>query len=288
MKVLISIVIFSLIVVCGFAGYTTFGLPLIIPEAPPVEEKLTGEITMDQYIALGKKIFEGKGTCTLCHNPVGGRAPILDQVGQVASERLKDERYKAKATTVAEYLHESMVEPSAYVVAGFGKKGTNDTVSPMPDVSKGAIGLNEVEINAVIAFMQDMSGVEVTVALPTGDAGAGAGEEEAAPVAKVAANAAEAFVKFECGTCHVHPLIEEGGDMGPDLAAIGPAAGQRKPGLSAEQFLMESIVKPNAVIADGFEADTMPDDYASRMTVIEMNMIIDAILGKTPKEGGES
>lgn len=283
MRILLNIVVFSLIVVCGFAGYTTFGLPLIIPAPPPQEAKLTGEITMDQYIALGKTIFEGKGTCTLCHNALL-RAPLLEPVAQVAPERLADSRYAGEAKTIEEYIHESMIHPSAYVVAGFGKKGTNDTVSPMPDVSKGAIGLNDVEMGAVIAYLQDVGGVDVTVALPSGDAAAaseGEGEEAEAPTP--AADAKEAFSKYGCDTCHMHPLIEEGGDMGPDLGAMAATAGSRAPGMSAEQFIIESITDPNKVIADGFEGDMMPDDLAEQMLVSELNMIVDAILGKEAK-----
>lgn len=283
MRILLNIVVFSLVVVCGFAGYTSFGLPLIIPAPPPQEAKLSGDITMDQYIALGKTIYEGKGTCTLCHNALL-RAPLLEPVAQVTPERLADSRYEGKATTIEEYIHESMVDPSAYVVAGFGKKGTNDTVSPMPDVSKGAIGLNDVEMGAVIAYLQDVGGVEVTVALPTGDAAAaseGEGEEAAAPAP--AADAKEAFAKYGCSACHMHPLIEEGGDLGPDLGAIGATAGQRVPGMSAEQFIAESIIDPNKVIADGFDGDMMPDDLGGQMLVSELNMMVDAILGKEAK-----
>jgi len=276
-----KIVVFMVVVMLGFVGFTRFAIPLIIPAAPPVEEKLTGEITMDQYIALGDKIFHGKGTCTLCHNPVGGRAPLLDSVGATAEERIKDERYKGEATTGEEYIHESMVNPSAYVVAGFGKKGTNDTVSPMPDISKGAIGLSEVEIGAVIAYLQSNAGVDVTVELPSGDVGGG--EEEEVQEIKVAENPKEAFEKFECGTCHMHQLIEEGGDIGPDLSKLATEAGKRKKGMSGAQYIIESITDPNAFIADkeNYDPDTMPDDYASRMTVAELNMIVDALLGKT-------
>ena len=281
MRELLKIVVFALIVICGFAGYTTFGLPLIVPEAPPVEEKLSGDITMDQYIAIGKKIYDGKGTCTLCHNALL-RAPLLEPVAQLAPERLADSRYTAEAKTIEEYIYESMVDPSAYVVATFGKKGSNDTVSPMPDVSKGAIGLNDVEIGAVIAFLQDVGGVDVTVALPTGDDAAPEEEEEAAEIVP-AANVAEAMVKFDCATCHIHSTIEDGGDLGPDLTPLAKTAGTRKAGTSARDFLIESIIDPNAVIATDFESDMMPDDLSERMTVSELNMVVDALLGK----GGE-
>ena len=280
MKALLKIVAFSLAVICGFAGYTTYGLPLIVPEAPPVEEKLGGDITMDQYIAVGEKIYNGKGTCTLCHNPVGGRAPLLEPVASVALDRIKDPSYKGKAKTVEEYIHESMVDTSAYVVAGFGKKGSNDTVSPMPDVSKGAIGLSGVEINAVIAYLQNVAGVEVTVPLPTGDEGAAPAEgAEAAPV-KLAENAAEAFGKFDCVSCHMVPGVEEGGDIGPDLKLLAAEGGKRKKGMSAEQYIVESIVNPNAFVGEGFDADMMPADYAGKIMVSELNMMVDALAGK--------
>ena len=62
-----------------------------------------------------------------------------------------------------EFLYDSLVEPSAFVVAGFGVAGTNDTISPMPGAKESAIGLSETEIKAVIAYLQQLSGVEVTV-----------------------------------------------------------------------------------------------------------------------------
>ncbi len=274
-----------MVVILGFVGYATYGIPLVVPEAPPVEEKLTGALTMDQFLALGKKVFDGKGTCTLCHSPVGGRAPLLDTVGSVANDRLKDPRYKGKAKTGEEYIRESMTDTSAFVVAGFGKPGTNDTVSPMPDVSKGAIALNEVELNSVIAYLQSNAGVEVTVALPTGAAPASDTPEPAK--IEPAKTFSEAFTKFECVTCHMAPGVE-GGDMGPNLNALKAEAGKRKKGLSPEQYVTESLINPNAFVVKGFEPDMMPPDYASRMTVAELNLIVNGVLGKDAgKEGGK-
>ncbi|MBF0169713.1 MAG: c-type cytochrome [Nitrospinae bacterium] len=278
--VLIKIVLASLIIIMGFAGYTTWGIPLIVPEAPPVEEVLTGDITMEQYIAMGEKIYLGKGTCTLCHTAVGGRAPVLDTVAAAAAERIADAGYKGKATNAEEYIHESMVETSAYVVPGFGKPGTNDTVSPMPDVSKGAIGLSPVELNAVIAYLQSLGGVDVTVQLPTGDAGAVPADGEAPAAVVLAATAPEAFEKFECATCHIASFYPEGGDMGPNLTDMAKAAGARKKGLSGDEYLIESIRRPNAHVVEGFDEGMMPEDYPERMSLGEMYLIVDALMGR--------
>jgi nitric oxide reductase subunit C len=285
---LLKILSSSLVLIAGFVGFATFGIPLVIPELPPVEEKITGAMTKDQYIAMGSKIFLGKGTCTLCHSPVGGRAPLLDTVGARAAERIKDPRYKGKAKTSEEYIHESMLEPSTYVVAGFGKPGTNDTVSPMPQIDKGAIGLNPVEIGAVISYLQSIAGVDVTVALPTGEAAPAAGASAEPAKVVPAKTLAEAVKKFECLTCHAIPGVPDGGDLGPPLTSLKADAGKRKKGLSAEQYIQESIISPNAFIVKGFEPDVMPGDLAERITVAELNVIINGLLGKEAgKEGGK-
>ena len=271
MRILLTVVAFSLLTIALFAGFSNFGIPRIEPEPPPEEEALDlRTMTMDQYIALGQRIFSGKGTCTLCHNPVGQRAPMLDRAALTAGQRLAEPRYEGKAGDVESYLYESMVDPSAYVVAGFGKTGTNDTVSPMPDVSTGAIGLSEAEVWAVIAYLQDLSGAEVTVAIPTDEgvaAAAEAGEEEKRASL---ASAQEVIAEFGCGTCH--KIAGEEGEVGPDLTTIGA---QRDRG-----YLRRSILDPNGEIVEGFEAELMPDDYGEQMYAKEMELLIDYLAGR--------
>ena len=285
MKVFIRIMIFSVLISMAYWGFSNYGIPQVIPELPPVEEQISGSMTMDQYIALGGKIFNGKGTCTLCHNPVGGRAPLLVEsgkdgapIGARAADRLKDPRYKGKAKSAEEYIHESMVEPSTFVVAGFGKTGTNDTVSPMPNVNKGSIGLNEAEIGAVISYLQKSAGVQVTVKLPTGAAPVAAAPAAAEP--QSAKTPEEAFGKHGCTTCHKIPGIEEAGDVGPDLTGLASRGGKTVKGLSAEQYIMQSINTPDAYTVKGFEPGTMPADLGEKMTVKELEMIIKYLLEK--------
>ncbi|OGS98545.1 MAG: hypothetical protein A3F73_07945 [Gallionellales bacterium RIFCSPLOWO2_12_FULL_59_22] len=168
----IKVCIFSLLTVGAFWGYSSFGIPQIKPAPPPVEAKVDlGSMTMEKFIALGAELFDGKGDCTLCHNEMG-RAPMLEKAVADAEKTLKSPAYKGTAKTVEEYLYESSVSPSVYVVPGFGKKGTNDTVSPMPDATGSSVGLTKIELAAVIAYLQDLSGSEVTVQIPTMDASA--------------------------------------------------------------------------------------------------------------------
>ncbi len=57
-----------------------------------------------------------------------------------------------------------------------------------------------------------------------------------------------------CVTCHVIEGVPEAvGLLGPDLSNIGTDAATRKPGVSAEEYLRESIVAPEAFVAEGVE-----------------------------------
>lgn len=243
-------------------------LPQVEGEAPEEQKVDLGALTMDSYIAMGETLFNGKGTCALCHNALL-RAPDLlaINVGGVAEKHLADERYKGKATNVEEYLHESMVDPGAYVVATFGKKGSNDTESPMPAVNKAPIELSEIEINAIIAFLQSKDGNEVTIELPTE-----APPEVAAPVAEgapaPAATTEEAIKKYSCQACHT--MLGTESPVGPPLKDIGTRQ-------TADQ-IRESIINPAAVIAEGFPPGVMPADFAEKMTVKELEMIVTLLM----------
>jgi cytochrome c5 len=265
MSQFLKVVAFSLLVIAFFAGFSNFGVPQIEPEPPPAEEKLPlGAMTTEQFVALGKRIFEGKGTCTLCHNPVGARAPLLDRAAAAAVERLKDPRYKASAKNVEEYLYESLVKPSAYVVAGFGKAGTNDAESPMPDASGGSIRLSELELRAVVAHLQDRSGVEVTVKIP--DAAAPAPKTGETPAQRPLAKTAEELIaQLACTACHKIGA-QAGGPIGPDLSRIGAARDAA--------YLRRAILDPNAEVAKGFQPGVMPANYGEQLFAKELEMLV--------------
>lgn len=163
----LKVTAFSLFLIGVYTFFSDKLIPPITPEAPPKDEEVTaGSMTVEDFIRLGEKVFNGKGACTLCHNPVGGRAPSLDGIIKKAGGTIKEAGYRGGAKSAEEYVRESMANPSAYVVPGFGVTGSNDKVSPMPDVRAGEIGLSEVEIDSVIAYFQSAGGFEVTVGPP--------------------------------------------------------------------------------------------------------------------------
>ena len=241
MNALIKSIGFCVVLILVFAS-VTYVLPQVKGEAPEEETVEVGELTMDSFVALGEKIYGGKGTCTLCHNSLG-RAPDLltYDVANVSLERIADSAYQGKAADVEAYLRESMLEPSAYVVTGFGKKGSNDTESPMPAVQQPPIQLSELEIDAVIAFLQQKDGNTVTVALPTEASVVEKGDDAAATPA-LAESPEAAIAKFGCSACHT--VLGTESVVGPNLNDVGKR-------LDLAQ-IRNSIVDPQAEIATGF------------------------------------
>ena len=257
-----------------FTAFSYYGIPQLVPEPPPAEERISGAMTTEELVAMGARIYAR--ACVLCHSGVGDRAPKLDAIGTVWRERISDARYRGAARTLEAYLQESMLEPSAYVVSGFGKPGTNDTDSPMPAAAKGAMALSPSEINAVIGYLQSMAGVKVTVTPQPGPADRT--EPPASSVAAKAPDAVSALRKFQCDVCHALPglPVEEGEQRpGPDLRGLWKAAGHRADGMDAKGFISESILFPNKKLAQGFEPDLMPNDYRDQMLVAELQMIVD-------------
>ncbi len=256
--VLLRVLGFSLAMILVFT-LTANLLPQVEGEAPVEKEIDLGSLTMESFVALGEDIYNNKGTCTLCHND-SGRAPDLSAMNAVAAanRHLQNSRYQGKATDAAAYLMESMVDPGIYVVSGFGKKGSNDTESPMPAVDKPPIQLRAVEMDAVIAYLQSKDGNKITVELPS-----------EAPVSTAVApssvtTVAEASAKYGCQACH--SMLGTESAVGPELNTIAQRMG-------AEE-IRQSIIDPDAKVAKGFVGGMMPGDYLDKMSARELEMIV--------------
>ena len=274
MKVLFKTLGFSLGLTLVFT-LVTYLLPQMKGEAPVEKQVDLGSLTMDDFVALGEDLFNNKGTCTLCHKPPPlGRAPDIQGENMVAlsAERLADERYQGEAKDAAGYIMESMLDPSRYVVATWGKKGSNDSESPMPVIDKAPIQLSSMEMDAITAYLQAKDGNEVTVALPTAEAAAEvsaapAGGSAAAPAP--AATADEAMAKYACLSCHA--MDSKDALVGPGLVDVG--------GRLTPEEIRQSILDPNAVMVEGFPP-AMPADFGTKMTVNELQMIVSFLAEK--------
>jgi mono/diheme cytochrome c family protein len=234
-------------------------------EAPEDRDVDVAALTMDSFISLGEDLYLGKGTCTLCHNDLG-RAPDLLALDVVSTslKRIGDPLYQGDATDAAGYVRESMLNPNIYVVRGFGKKGSNDTESPMSAIDKPPIQLSDVEISAIIAFLQAKDGNPVTVALPaqTPTSIVAADEKTEPAKAMLAQNAEEAIAKYACAACHA--VLDTEAAIGPSLNDVGRR-------LTIDQ-IRDSVIAPNAVIVEGYPP-VMPD-LSGTMVVKELELIV--------------
>ncbi len=89
--------------------------------------------------------------------------------------------------------------------------------------------------------------------------------------------------KGSCYTCHTIDGVSEIGMLGPELTGIGAAAGTRKPDLSAEDYLRESINSPDEFIkpdcVTGLNAPCAPGVMAPLVTAAMLtDADIDAVV----------
>jgi mono/diheme cytochrome c family protein len=149
----IRVVAFVAIVLGGFT-LVALGVPQMA-SLPPAAEKFDVASIKDkkELASIGQKIFFGKGQCALCHT-IGtseGRCPDLKGIG---SKLTRD------------FIFESMTQPQSYVYKDYEHVGQPKFFpARMPSINKKPIGLSKNEMLAVIAFLQNMSGEEVTVEL---------------------------------------------------------------------------------------------------------------------------
>lgn len=240
----LNVVIFTLI----FVGSVVWLCGLL--------SRISGETASVGTIAgispeAGESIFWGKGKCHTCHQ-IGARGsavrcPNLEGIGERAAERAA-ERAKQGETgmTATDYIVESISFPNNYVVEGF--KGE------MPFVYEPPISLNQEEIMAVITYLQaqggdvDQSAIkipeEVVKKIGAGEKGAVAW----APYLEGDPEAGESLffdTESNAGCAKCHTVKDKGEKIGPELTTVA--------GTRTAQFLVESILKPSAVIASGFE-----------------------------------
>ncbi len=128
--------------------------------------------TIETLAALGRMIAVGEGNvgvatrgrCPLCHtfgrNDPPGFGPNLFGVAERAKTRVAAEGAgtSSRARTAVEYLVESLVCPSCFVVPGFGEPGSHDRVSPMPRLQKPPAALTAREIVAVVEWLLTKDG----------------------------------------------------------------------------------------------------------------------------------
>jgi hypothetical protein len=286
----------------------------------------------------------GKGQCPLCHTfdpgDNSGRCPNLFGVENRSHDRVKEDRYATSPIAIGEtdpasgivkgkydeipeeyrrqngpdeftgedYIRESVMCPTCYVVEKFGNDG--DTKSPMPIISKPPISLSRIEVNAVIAYLQskDTPGefATVTVPLPQNDAGntgvavaEATDEDEDKPVFVTGTEDIQAMINtLGCPLCHTIPGVEGAmGMLGPELhEKINAPKRIKDPNYkgkatNTKEYVRESILNPGAYVvfneAEGelFPDGLMPTDFSQMLSVHAIDKLVDFISQTEPPAG---
>ena len=242
MRTFLKVFAFNVVIIAFFL-YVGNSIPQLRQD-PPQELVLAADAPIEDFVKAGQDIFYGKGTCALCHEigKKGERCPDLAGTGEHAEARVKEERYKGKATNGAEYIVESLHEPTIYVVEGYQPS--------MPPLGRQ---LSDLEMVALVAFLQSQGG-EVTVNGQTRFPqwrGEGGGAAPAAAAAAApgpsGASGQELIQQWGCVACHKLDGPEK--LLGPSLWDIGA----RKDA----NYIRESIVEPDTVVVEGFPQGLM-------------------------------
>src|SRR4029453_17274846 len=78
-----------------------------------------GSASAADPVSRGKALFNGPGGCASCHSVEPGVmlvGPSLSGVAKTGAARIQDPQYHGRAHTAAEYLEESIRNPSVFIV----------------------------------------------------------------------------------------------------------------------------------------------------------------------------
>ena len=101
-----------------------------------------------QVIAQGKQLYQSLA-CNSCHGleavgSVRTYAPSHNHMAVMAEQRIHTTGYTGKATTAADYIRESIVDPKAYIVPGY-----EHIRFSMPSFAH----LSERDVDALVQFL---------------------------------------------------------------------------------------------------------------------------------------
>lgn len=240
---------------------------------PPKFRQIDARATPGELAVLGQAIVRERG-CLACHTVEPGagikgqgRGPNLDGL---AARRANG--VEGGPTSLAAYLTEALYTPGAWLVEGYA--------NIMPSAVKAPAKLSREEVAAVVAWLESLGGTpSVTLATLPAPPDASAA---AAPAASVSAEPQAMLEAFDCLGCH--SLTPGEVLVGPPFEAARLRAAADAQGVSLAAYVMRSIVDPRAVENADFPAETMPDDYGTRLSAAQLFAITEYLISR---EGGQ-
>jgi mono/diheme cytochrome c family protein len=211
---------------------------------------------LGESIEKGADLFENN--CAPCHGAQGkgiaGIAPPLTEA-DFFTERMTAVGWNG---TLQDYIIATVstgrpvsTRPQLYVGAG---------VPAMPAWSQqygGPLRPDQIrDISNYILSWEELAlagGEIIPLATPT-------------PVAVTPESRGQAvYAEMGCGACHTISGISAG-TLAPNLTQIGTVAETRVEGMTAEEYITQSILDPNAFVVEGFQPDLMPKDFGEKLS----------------------
>ena len=208
----------------------------------------TGGVSKGGDPSAGKKLFlngaNGKQSCASCHTLAAAGAngkigPNLDDA--FAASRANGMKQETIQQVVLDQIRlAACVEPG------------NPTLCMPRDLVTGK------DAEAVAAYVASVAGNPA--AAPSGGG-------------KIAATSGkDIFVAAGCSGCHTFKAAGSTGTVGPDLDQLASSA--KTAGQPLDAFVKESIVKPDAYIAPGFQKGDMPTDFGTKLTSAQIDTLV--------------
>jgi mono/diheme cytochrome c family protein len=196
-------------------------------------------------LSNGKALFTEE--CGTCH--ILGRAGTQGRTGPDLDAAFRTALSDGKnRDTVQGIVHDQIINPR------------KNSVMPAEIVT----GENAEDVAAYVAFAAARAGEDEGALAQAGLAGATTGEQ--------------IFTAAGCAGCHTLAKANANGTIGPSLDELAQAAGEQEG--SPEDYVRESLLDPDAVVADGFQSGVMPA-YEGRLTDEQLQTMVEYLL-----EGG--
>src|SRR6266498_25929 len=250
------------IVLGTLALYTLIAhkIPQVQSELPQART-LGANVTPEQLVAAGEKVYTGIGGCATCHGR-GERAPnlVTDEKGHGPIGARCGKREPGKSCK--QYRYESLDNPTAYVVSGYQPI--------MPVMTKQ---LSPQQIWAVIAYLESQGG---TVDVTASDIPAGSAAPAAAPAASAGGGGGLAggstdpkMIIQAAGCLACHKLEGQGQVIAPDLTHIGSRRDA--------ETIRKKILDPTSSITQGYEklAGIMPKAFGTMMNAAQLEALVE-------------
>lgn len=231
--------------------------------------------------AAGQTVFAQN--CTTCHTansyiPAVARAERGTQLAR--QEAFKADPENARIISAPNLTHLALRTHFAAGIAELNEANLREWILDPNDIKKGnrmskqaaiynGSELSSAEVDQLVAYLMSLSPIAAdAVEEVTEPVGGGGGEPSAA-------NGEALFASTGCSGCHSTGTNTV---VGPGFSGLADRAGSTVDGQSANDYVRESIVSPNAFVVGGGAISAMPGTFGAQLDDGEIDDLVAYLL----------